>query len=233
MRDQKYKTEISVADARKNIAAIIDHTLLRADTTLKDLDQLCREAVEYSFATVCVNPVHVSYCVQKLEKSRIPVATVIGFPLGANLTRTKAEETEIALEDGAAEFDMVVNIGMLKSGKDDFVQNDIEAVVKMARGCLVKVIIETALLTETEKIKACSLAKLAGAHFVKTSTGFSKAGATIEDVKLIRATVGSEMGVKAAGGIRTFTEAIGMVEAGASRIGTSSGVQIVQQSKIR
>ena len=233
MRDQKYKTEISVVAARKNIAAIIDHTLLRADTTLKDLDQLCREAVVYSFATVCVNPVHVSYCVKKLEGSRIPVATVIGFPLGANLTRTKAEETEIALEDGAAEFDMVINIGMLKSGKDDFVQNDIVAVVKAARGYLVKVIIETALLTESEKIKACSLAKLAGAHFVKTSTGFSKAGATIEDVKLMRATVGSEMGVKASGGIRTFTEAIRMVEAGASRIGTSSGVQIVQQSKIR
>jgi len=233
MKNQKYKIEISVAEARKNIAAIIDHTLLKADTTLRDLDQLCQEAVEYSFATVCVNPVHISYCVQNLENSRIPVATVIGFPLGANLTRIKAKETEIALEEGATEFDMVINIGMLKSGDDDFVQDEIEAVVKAARGCLVKVIIETALLTESEKIRACSLAKLAGAHFVKTSTGFSKAGATVEDVKLMRSIVGNEMGVKAAGGVRTFTEAISMVEAGANRIGTSSGIQIVQQSKIR
>jgi len=232
MKDRKYKTEISVAEARKNIAGIIDHTLLRADATLKDLDQLCQEAIEYSFASVCVNPVHVSYCVQRLKNSRIPVATVIGFPLGANLTRIKASETETALDNGATEFDMVINIGMLKSGNDDFVQEDIEAIVKAARGRLVKVIIETALLTESEKIKACSLAKLAGAHFVKTSTGFSKAGATIEDVKLMRATVGSEMGVKASGGVRTFIEAISMVEAGANRIGTSSGVQIVQQSKI-
>jgi deoxyribose-phosphate aldolase len=166
------------------------------------------------------------------KPSNIPVATVIGFPLGANLTRTKAIETEIALDEGATEFDMVINIGMLKSGNDDFVQEDIKAVVEAAHGCLVKVIIETALLTESEKIKACRLAKLAGAHFVKTSTGFSKAGATVEDVKLMRATVGSEMGVKASGGVRTFTEAISMIEAGANRIGTSSGVQIVQQSKI-
>jgi deoxyribose-phosphate aldolase len=232
MKNQKCKNEISVAEARKNIAAIIDHTLLRADATLEDLDQLCQEAIEYSFATVCVNPVHVRDCVQKLKNNRIPVATVIGFPLGANLIRTKAIETEIALDEGATEFDMVINIGMLKSGNDDFVQEDIKAVVEAAHGCLVKVIIETALLTESEKIKACRLAKLAGAHFVKTSTGFSKAGATVEDVKLMRATVGSEMGVKASGGVRTFTEAISMIEAGANRIGTSSGVQIVQQSKI-
>lgn len=232
MGNQKYQTEISVAEVQKNIAGIIDHTLLRADATLRDLDQLCNEAIEYSFATVCVNPVHASYCIQRLKNGRIPVATVIGFPLGANLTQIKAIETETAFNEGATEFDMVINIGMLKSGDNDFVREDIEAVVKAARGCLVKVIIETALLMESEKVKACSLAKLAGAHFVKTSTGFSKAGATVQDVQLMRATVGSEMGVKAAGGVRTFAEAINMIEAGANRIGTSSGVQIVQQSKI-
>ncbi|HCK99058.1 MAG TPA: deoxyribose-phosphate aldolase [Candidatus Marinimicrobia bacterium] len=224
-------TTISVADARGNIARIIDHTLLRADATLDDLEKLCREAREYSFAAVCVNPGNVAYCVEHLAGSGIPVATVVGFPLGANTISTKEIETEFAVDDGALEIDMVLNIGMLKSGNDNYVREDIQAVVEAARSHLVKVIIETALLTETEKIRACELAKLSGANFVKTSTGFSKAGATAEDVALMRRIVGDDLGVKASGGIRSFEEAIKMVEAGANRIGTSSGVQIVRRAE--
>lgn len=227
----KLKTIISVPDAKKNISAVIDHTLLRPDVTITDLKKLCREALEYSFAAVCVNPANVAYCVEQLEKSTIPVASVVGFPLGATLISTKEIETEFAIDDGATEIDMVINIGMLKSGNEDYVREDIQAVVEAAGGHLVKVIIETALLTDTEKKRACELAKLAGAYFVKTSTGFSKAGATEADVKLMRTTVGKDMGVKASGGIRTFEDAIRMIAAGANRIGTSSGVQIVQESR--
>lgn len=227
----KLTTIISVPEAKKNISAVIDHTLLRPDTTLTDLEKLCREAREYSFAAVCVNPANVAYCVERLENSSIPVASVVGFPLGATLISTKEMETEFAIDDGAAEIDMVINIGMLKSGNEDYVREEIQAVVEAAGGHLVKVIIETALLTDAEKKRACELAKLAGAHFVKTSTGFSKAGATEADVKLMRRTVGKDLGVKASGGIRTFEDAIRMIAAGANRIGTSSGVQIVQESR--
>lgn len=228
---KKSATVISMDTAEKNIATIIDHTLLRPDATMSDLDQLCREAVEYSFAAVCVNPANVAYCVERLEKSAIPVACVVGFPLGANLISTKEIETEFAVDDGAEEIDMVINIGMLKSGNEEYVREDIQAVVEAAGDHLVKVIIETALLTDAEKVRACELAKRAGAGFVKTSTGFSQAGATVADVQLMRATVGEELGVKASGGIRTFEDAIRMVAAGANRIGTSSGVRIVRESR--
>jgi deoxyribose-phosphate aldolase len=231
MAKKKVATEVTVESARKNIAGIIDHTLLRSDAALADLEQLCREAREYSFAAVCVNPANVAFCVEQLENSKIPVATVVGFPLGASLISVKEIETEFAIEDGAREVDMVMNLGMLKSGNTEYVRKDIQAVVEAAQGKIVKVIIETALLTDVEKIKACELAKEAGAHFVKTSTGFSRAGATVEDVQLMRRVVGSELGVKASGGVRTFADAIKMVAAGANRIGTSSGIKIVEESK--
>lgn len=235
MNENIFETNVSAADARKNIARIIDHTLLKADATPADLKKLCREAREYSFAAVCVNPGNVAFCVEQLEGSDIPVATVVGFPLGANTISIKEIETEFAVDDGALEIDMVLNIGMLKSGNDNYVREEIRAVVEAARSHLVKVIIETALLTEAEKVRACELAKLAGAHFVKTSTGFSKAGATAEDVALMRRTVGDNLGVKASGGIRSFEDTMKMVEAGANRIGTSSGIQIVRcaEEKLR
>jgi len=227
---KKIDTIVSVDKVRANIAGVIDHTLLKADATLTDLDKLCDEAIKYSFAAVCVNPANVAYCVEKLGKSKIPVAAVIGFPLGANHISSKMIETEFCVDDGATELDMVINIGMLKSGMEEYVFQDIQAVVEAAKGNIVKVIIETSLLTDEEKIKACKLAKKAGAHFVKTSTGFSKAGAKVEDVKLMRGVVGDKLGVKASGGVRSFEDAIKMIAAGANRIGTSSGVKIVQES---
>ena len=209
----------------------IDHTLLKADATKDQLVKLCAEAKEYEFASVCVNPSWVSICKEELAGSSVKVCTVIGFPLGATSTKAKAAETNFALEDGAGEFDMVINIGALKEHRDEYVLEDVKAVVAAAQGKVVKVIIETCLLTEEEKIRACKLCVEAGAHFVKTSTGFSTAGATFADVKLMKDSVQDKALVKAAGGVRSYDDLQKMIEAGADRIGTSSGVSLVQGQK--
>lgn len=213
---------------KDGIASKIDHTILKANATIDQVKKLCEEAKQYMFASVCVNPSYVSLASELLKQSEVAVCTVIGFPLGATTTGIKVAETMEAIENGATEVDMVINIGALKSGKMDIVKEDIESVVAAARGkARVKVIIETCLLTDEEKIKACSIAKEAGADFVKTSTGFSTGGATIEDVRLMREVVGKEMGVKASGGIRDYETAIAMINAGADRLGTSSSIAIV------
>lgn len=212
-----------------DLAKYIDHTQLKPDTTKEKITQIIKEAKEYEFASVCVNPHWVSYCSQELKNTKVKVCTVIGFPLGATSTETKVFETEQAIKDGATEVDMVINVGELKSGNPDFVKADIKAVVDAADGkALTKVIIETSLLTEEEKVEACLLAKDAGADYVKTSTGFSGGGATIEDIRLMRETVGPEMGVKASGGVRDLETTRQMIEAGATRIGASAGIDIVQ-----
>lgn len=212
-----------------NIAKMIDHTLLKANTTKAQIVQLCEEAKEYGFASVCVNPTWVATAAELLKGTDVKVCTVIGFPLGANTPETKAFETKDAIEKGATEVDMVINIGALKDGDDELVERDIRAVVEAAKGkALVKVIIETCLLSEEEKVRACRLAVQAGADYVKTSTGFSTGGATVEDIALMRKTVGPNIGVKASGGVRDLQGAEAMIEAGATRIGTSSGVAIVQ-----
>jgi deoxyribose-phosphate aldolase len=211
-----------------NVAKMIDHTLLKADAAKEQIEVLCSEAKEYSFASVCVNPAWVSYASELLKGSGVDVCTVIGFPLGASTSEVKAFETKNAIENGATEVDMVINIGALKSGSSDLVEADIRAVVEAAKGkALTKVIIETSLLTEDEKVLACELAVKAGTDFVKTSTGFSTGGATVEDIRLMRKTVGPEIGVKASGGVRSTEDAQQMIEAGATRIGASSGVAIV------
>lgn len=212
-----------------DLARMIDHTLLKPEATKEQVTQLCKEAIKYNFASVCINPCYVPLCAKLLRDSSVKVCTVIGFPLGATSSASKAFEAEHALRDGAKEIDMVINVGMLKSGEYDYVENDIFAVVTTSRryGALTKVIIETALLTDEEKIKACLLAKRAGADFVKTSTGFSKGGATAGDIALMRKVVGSAMGVKASGGVRTREEALAMVASGADRIGASASVKIV------
>lgn len=221
-------TEIS-NNIGDSLAGMIDHTLLNPDATKKQIVQLCAEAKKYKFACVCVNPCYVSLCAQELKGTRVKICTVIGFPLGASTTAVKKFETEQALRDGAKEIDMVINVGMLKSGDMSFVEEDISAAVTTARkyGAVVKVIIETSLLTDEEKVKACLIAKRASADFVKTSTGFAKGGATTADVALMRKTVGSVMGVKASGGIRSREEAFAMIKSGANRIGTSASVKIV------
>ncbi len=212
-----------------NIAKMIDHTLLKPETTKSQIQSLCEEAREYSFASVCVNPTWVKYAADLLQGSDVKVCTVIGFPLGATTPETKAFETKNAIENGAEEVDMVINIGALKSGDLELVEQDILAVTNAAKGkALTKVIIETCLLTEEEKIRACELAVKAGTDYVKTSTGFSTGGATVEDIALMRKTVGPNIGVKASGGVRSPEDAQQMIEAGATRIGASSGVKIVQ-----
>ena len=214
----------------KNLSSMIDHTILKADATSEMVRSLCEEAREYKFAAVCVNPTHIKYCKELLKDSGVKVATVIGFPLGANTSETKAFETKDAIEKGADEVDMVINIGALKDKNYDLVKNDIEAVVKAASGAaIVKVIIETSLLTDDEKKKVCQLALDAGADFVKTSTGFSTGGATIEDVKLMKSVVGDNMGIKASGGVRDKETAEAMIQAGATRLGTSSGIKIAKE----
>lgn len=210
-----------------NYAQIIDHTLLKTDARKADLEKLLREAKEYNFASVCVSPIWVKIAYEHLCDTDVAVCTVIGFPQGATPTAVKVFETKNAIENGASEVDMVIPVGLLKDGEDAAVEADIRAVVEAAAGkALVKVIIETCLLTDEEKVRVCRLAKQAGADFVKTSTGFSTGGATVEDIKLMRQTVGNVMGVKASGGVRTLEAAQAMVEAGATRIGTSNGVQI-------
>ena len=213
-----------------NLAKYIDHTNLKPEATPQDIDRLIDEAKTYHFASVCINPCYVGYAKKKLQDSDIKVCTVIGFPLGANTSAVKAFETAEAIRQGADEIDMVIAIGALKAGLYQEVQQDIEAVVKASQGHLVKVILETCLLSREEIVKACQLAMAAGAQFVKTSTGFNKHGATVEDVALMKATVGEKMMVKASGGIRTLQDALQMIEAGASRLGTSSGVMLVNRS---
>jgi len=214
------------------IAKIIDHTLLKADAKKDEIEKLCAEAKQYEFASVCVNPAWIQFSSELLRGTPVKVCTVIGFPLGATTTETKAFETKDAIEKGAQEVDMVINIGALKSGDVETVSRDINAVTAAAKGkALTKVIIETSLLTEEEKVKACQLAVEAGADYVKTSTGFSTGGATIEDIALMRKTVGPSVGVKASGGVRTVEDAEAMIRAGATRIGASSGVKIVQGLK--
>lgn len=213
----------------EKIAKYIDHTLLKADAKADEVEKLCQEARDYDFKTVCINPVWVDYAVELLEGTDVGVTTVIGFPLGANTPEMKAAEAKQAVEKGAADVDMVINIGALKNEDYDTVLNDIKAVVDAVAGkAIVKVIIETSLLTKSEKIRASELSKEAGADFVKTSTGFSTGGATLEDVQLMRATVGPKMGVKASGGVRSYEDAIAMIDAGATRIGASSGIAIVE-----
>mgnify|MGYP001273031378 CR=1 FL=1 len=213
-----------------NLAGMIDHTLLKPDATPDQIAQLCFEARKYGFASVCVNPAWVSLCAQLLKGSTAKVCSVIGFPLGASTPEVKAFETSKAIEDGASEIDMVINIGALKARDLDLTARDIRAVVSAAhsRGAIVKVIIEAVLLTDEEKTIACLLSQEAGADFVKTSTGFAGGGATVHDVELMRRVVGPEMGVKAAGGVRTYEDAESMVKAGATRIGASAGIKIVQ-----
>ncbi len=212
-----------------NLAKYIDHTILAPEATQSQVDQIIKEAKEYDFASVVVNPYWVSYMADKLKGTDVNTVTVIGFPLGANTTATKVFEAKDALQNGATELDMVINIGELKAGHDDAVLNDIKAVVEAghAENRHVKVIIETALLTDEEKVRACELSEKAGADFVKTSTGFSTAGAKVADVKLMKQTVGDRLGVKASGGIHTKAEAEAMIEAGATRLGASSGVKIM------
>ena len=215
------------------VSGMIDHTLLKPDATRGDIERLCREAMEFHFATVCVNPTWVATAARLLRGSGVGVCSVVGFPLGATPPDVKNYETRRAIFDGATEIDMVINIGALKSGDLRTVERDVEAVIEPCRQCDVtsKVIIEAALLTDDEKITACTLAKAAGADFVKTSTGFASGGATAADVALMRRVVGADMGVKAAGGVRDLEGLKAMVAAGATRVGASAGVKIVQESR--
>lgn len=206
----------------------IDHTLLKPDASQEQIETLIEEAKKYDFASVCVNPTWVNFAAQALKATDVKVCTVIGFPLGANTPELKAFETSDAIQNGANEVDMVINIGALKSRNFDLVERDIRTVVEAAKGTLVKVIIETCLLTDDEKVKACQIAQKAGADFVKTSTGFSTGGATVADVALMRKTVGPDMGVKASGGARSYEDALAFIKAGATRIGASSGVAIME-----
>lgn len=217
----------------RNVARMIDHTLLKPEATPDEIRKLCEEARTYNFVSVCINPCFVTICKDLLKGSQVKVCTVIGFPLGATTTETKRYEAEQALNNGAQEIDMVINVGMLKQGKYDYVFNDINQIVLAAKrvGSVCKVIIETALLTDEEKIKACLISKEAKADFVKTSTGFSKGGATAGDVALMRYVVGTAVGVKASGGIRTAEDAKLMIESGADRIGASASVKIVKGEK--
>lgn len=210
-------------------AKMIDHTLLKTDAQKKDLDKLLLEAKKYNFMSVCVSPIWVKYAAEQLKDTNVKVCTVIGFPQGATPTEVKVFETKNAIENGATEVDMVIPVGVLKDKDYIVVENDIRAVVEAAKSkALTKVIIETCLLTDEEKIMACKLSKSAGADFVKTSTGFSTDGATVKDIRLMRETVGEQMGVKASGGVRSREDADAMIKAGATRIGTSNGVKIVE-----
>lgn len=216
-----------------DIASLIDHTLLKPEATPEQIAQLCSEAREYRFASVCVNPVYVKLAWDLLKGSPVKVCTVVGFPLGATPSEVKAFEAQRAIRDGASEIDMVIHVGSLKAGADDLVEEDIATVVEAchAGGAICKVILETCFLTEEEKVRGCLLARRAGADFVKTSTGFGPGGATVEDVALMRRTVGPDMGVKAAGGIRTLEALRQMVAAGANRIGASASVKIMQEAQ--
>ncbi len=214
-----------------NIAKYIDPTNLKSTATASDIEKLCEEAWEYGFYSVCVNPYYVPLCKRLLDGSDVKVCTVIGFPLGADTTSTKVFETEEALKMGCDEFDMVINVGVLKSGNDEYVLHDIRQVVKAAKGRTVKVIIETGLLTDDEKMRACRLASQAGAHFVKTCTGMTQGRALVEDILLMKKNITFGVKIKASGGIRSYEDAIKLIEAGSDRIGTSSGVEIVNNRR--
>lgn len=209
------------------INSYIDHTLLKADASKKDIVKLCKEAKKYSFASVCINPSFIPVAKAILKNTKVKICTVIGFPLGQMTTKAKVFETADAIKNGAQEIDMVLNVAKLKDGEFAYVKNEINQIKNCCKAKTLKVIIETCLLTKQEIVKACTLAKAAKADFVKTSTGFSTAGAKVEDVKLMRKAVGSKMGVKASGGVRSYADAIAMVKAGANRIGTSNGIKIV------
>lgn len=214
------------------LAKYIDHTILKPNATRKEVEKICKEAIAFDFASVCVNQYHTKFVKEQLKDTNVKVCTVVGFPLGAVSTEVKVFETQQALVDGAQEIDMVINVGALKDQEDKYVFNDIETVVNTCVGkALVKVIIETCLLTEDEKVRACELSVKAGADFVKTSTGFSTGGATVEDIKLMRKVVGDKARVKASGGVRDFEGAIAVIEAGADRIGASAGIAIVENQK--
>lgn len=213
-----------------SILSMIDHTLLKADASREMIEKLCKEAIEYKFGQICVNPYYVTYCSELLKNSDVKLATVVGFPLGANTKEIKALEAKDAIENGAHEIDMVINIGAMKDKDFELVKNDIEAVVNDSHPkAIVKVIIETSLLTDEEKEIACQLSMEAGADFVKTSTGFSSGGATVGDVRLMKRVVGDKLGIKASGGVRDLNAAKEMIEAGATRLGTSSGVKIAEE----
>ncbi len=216
---------------KAKLAKMIDHTILKATATEDDVKRLCAEARAESFASVCVNPLHVPLVAKELEGSGVLTCCVVGFPLGANASEVKAAESEFAVSQGAEELDMVINVGALKAGDHDRVLRDIAAVVDAAAGRTVKVIIETCYLNEEEKRQACRAAMEAKAHFVKTSTGFGSGGATVEDIRLMRETVGDTMKVKASGGVRSYADAIAMIEAGADRIGASSGIAILAEAE--
>ncbi len=220
---------------KPDLASYIDHTLLKQDATTEQIIHLCSEAKQYHFASVCVNPTHVSLCAELLRNSGVKVCTVIGFPLGANTTETKVFETFEAIQQGAQEIDMVINIGALKSGDYTLVAHDINEIANACHDgeAILKVIIETCLLSDEEKVIACLLAKQAGADYVKTSTGFSTAGATPQDVALMRRVVGPDLGVKAAGGVRSREDALAMIEAGATRLGASAGVKIIAGETVK
>lgn len=211
-----------------NLNKYIDHTVLKADTPKAKVQQIIDEAIQYDFMSVCINPTWVSFAAEKLAATDVKVCTVIGFPLGANMSAVKAFEASEAIKNGADEVDMVINIGAAKDGDWDLVESDIQAVADASGDVLTKVIIETSLLTDEEKVKACQAAVRAGADFVKTSTGFSTAGATVADIALIRQTVGPDLGVKASGGVRSIADAQAMIDAGATRLGTSNGVDIMK-----
>jgi deoxyribose-phosphate aldolase len=229
----RISAQSGVTAVPQDIAKFIDHTLLKPEATPAEIEKLCQEAKEYRFAAVCVNPPYVKQCADYLRGTGVAIAAVVGFPLGAHTTETKVFEALDALADGATEIDMVINLGALKAREDTRVRDDIRAVCDAAHahGAIVKVIIEAALLTDDEKVRACQLSKEAGADFVKTSTGFGPGGATVHDVALMARVVGGELGVKAAGGIRTYEQAQAMIQAGATRIGASAGVKIVQEAR--
>lgn len=220
--------KVDTTITKEKLAKMIDHTELKPSATHEKIEKLCKEALTYNFATVCVNPFHVSRAAELLRNSDVKVCCVVGFPLGATTSEVKAFETRNAIENGAQEIDMVINIGALRSKDYELVKKDIEAVVEAAQGAVVKVIIETGFLTDEEKVKACELAKEAGASFVKTSTGFGPMGALPSDVKLMRKAVGDGMYVKAAGGIRDFRSALRLIQAGADRLGTSASIPIIE-----
>ncbi len=225
----RLSTQLGIGPVEAKVARMIDHTLLKPDATEEQVTQLCREAATYCFASVCVNPIWVELCAKLLRRSGVKVCTVIGFPLGATTTSAKAYETRDTIGKGAGEIDMVINVGLMKSRQYSRVREDIRAVVRATRpNILVKVILETCLLTDDEKVRACELSVEGGADYVKTSTGFSSGGATVNDIALMRKTVGPEIGVKASGGVRTFEDAEALIKAGATRLGASAGLKIIQ-----
>lgn len=231
-----YEKSLRISEKKispNDLARMIDHTLLKPEASLNEIEQLCDEAIQYHFASVCVNPSYVNVCFDILKSSIVKVCTVIGFPLGATTTQSKFYEAEEAVKNGAEELDMVINIGRLKDKDYEYVLNDIKAITDLAKRhlCTFKVIIETCLLSDYEKVAACLLSKKAGADFVKTSTGFSKAGATVRDVSLMKFVIGEQMSVKASGGIRSYEDASAMISAGAARLGASAGVKIISGLK--